>query len=76
MMAACLRILISPRFSDAWAFSYPSSEPLTLITHRGFPSQNIVNNHVAGFIHEAFQREDAVTADEIGISSHTRHHAL
>ncbi len=51
-------------------------QPLTLITHRGFPSQNIENNHVAGFIHKAFQREDAVTADEVSISSHTRHHAL
>ena len=50
-------------------------QPFALLTHRGFPRQDIENNHVAGFVHKALQRKDAVTADKI-ISVHIRHLAL
>ena len=80
MTAACLRILISPRLSDACALAYPTLErnnrsrsPFS--PHGGFPRQDIKNNHVAGFVHKALQRKDAVTADKI-ISAHIRHLAL
>lgn len=52
----------------------PQSFPF--ITHGCFPDQHIEDNHVAGFIHESFQREDVVTADEVSINSHIRHPAL
>ena len=50
-------------------------QPFALFTHRGFPRQDIKNNHVAGFVHKALQRKDAVPADKI-ISVHIRHLAL
>ena len=50
-------------------------QPFALFAHRGFPRQNIENNHVAGIVHKAFQRKDAVPADKI-ISVHIRHLAL
>lgn len=50
-------------------------QPFALFTHRGFLRQDIENNHVAGFVHKALQRKDAVTADKI-ISVHIRHLAL
>ena len=50
-------------------------QSFALFAHRGFPRQDIENNHVAGFVHKTFQRKDAVTADKI-ISVHIRHLAL
>ena len=47
-------------------------QPFALFAHRGFPLQDIENNHVAGIVHKAFQRKDAVTADEI-VSVHSPH---
>ena len=50
-------------------------QPFALFAYGGFPRQDIENNHVAGFVHKALQRKDAVTADKI-ISVHIRHLAL
>ena len=50
-------------------------QPFALFAYEGFPRQDIKDNHVAGFVHKALQRKDAVTADKI-ISVHIRHLAL
>ena len=47
-------------------------QPFALFAYGGFPRQDIENNHVAGFVHKALQRKDAVPANKI-ISVHIRH---
>ena len=46
-------------------------QTLSLVSHRGFPGENVEDNHVAGIVHESLQGENVVPANDGRIRTHT-----